>query len=92
MSSMKCISQVVNTQSPLPPFDVHASLMSLPHILQGTLKTIPAMPYLEASSGDDAGLAGETCDGEFMPEGRPGLGRRRNHKRESFSLASSSRI
>ncbi len=41
------IDQVVAQKEPLPPFDVHASVMSLPFLLWHSLKTIPAdTPYL----------------------------------------------
>ncbi|HXG11259.1 MAG TPA: tetratricopeptide repeat protein [Gemmataceae bacterium] len=43
------IDQLVASKSPLPPFDVHAPLLSLPAILRTTLDTIPAdIPYLFA--------------------------------------------
>lgn len=42
------IGQVEKTHD-LPPFDVHAPLLSLPHILGTTLATLPAdVPYLHA--------------------------------------------
>ena len=41
------IDQVVVTGQPLPHYDWHVSLMSLPHIFQTTLATIPSdTPYL----------------------------------------------
>ncbi len=41
------INQLVITEAELPPFDVHAPLMSLPRIFGTTLATIPcSIPYL----------------------------------------------
>jgi hypothetical protein len=41
------VDRVVTAGDPLPPFDVHAPLMSLPRILRTTLETIPApIPYV----------------------------------------------
>ncbi len=41
------IDQLVEEGSDLPPFDVHAPLLSLPYLLRTTLGTIPAnVPYL----------------------------------------------
>ncbi len=43
------IDRLVAEQTPLPPFDVHAALLSLPHLLGTTLDTVPAnVPYLAA--------------------------------------------
>ena len=47
---MPGIDQVVPLGGELPPFDLHAALMSLPLLLNTTLKTIPAKtPYLLGS-------------------------------------------
>jgi Flp pilus assembly protein TadD len=41
------IDQMVPAGNPLPPFDVYAPLLSLPHLFQTTLATVPAsIPYL----------------------------------------------
>ncbi len=45
------IDRVVPYDTPLPDYDVHAPLMSLPHIFGTTLRTIPAVvPYLEVNN------------------------------------------
>lgn len=44
-----CVAEVVTKGDALPAFDVHAPLMSLPHLLGTTLGTLPAqVPYLTA--------------------------------------------
>ena len=46
------IDELIPFGSPLPDFDVHAPLQSLPRILGTTLETIPApVPYLSADTG-----------------------------------------
>ena len=46
---------VVKDEGPPPPFDCHAPLMSLPHLLGTTLDTIPGeVPYLTARREDVA--------------------------------------
>lgn len=47
LKSCPGIDQVVASGQPLPGYDWHVSLMSLPHIFQTTLETIPSeVPYL----------------------------------------------
>jgi len=47
LSRCPAIDKVVGAGDPLPPFDVHSPLLSLPGIFQTTLETIPAqVPYL----------------------------------------------
>src|SRR5262249_6331132 len=49
LSTCPGIDRLVNPFAILPPFDVHASLLSLPRILGTTVATIPAqVPYLFA--------------------------------------------
>jgi ADP-heptose:LPS heptosyltransferase len=44
------IDELVAETRPLPNFDVHAALLSLPHLLGTTLATVPAeVPYLAAN-------------------------------------------
>lgn len=46
------VEQVVETGGPLPPFDLHIPLLSLPLILGTRLETIPSkVPYLAAPAG-----------------------------------------
>jgi tetratricopeptide (TPR) repeat protein len=52
------IHQVLGYGEPLPPFDLHAPLLSLPAIFQTTVATIPAgVPYLRPASADSQELA-----------------------------------
>lgn len=55
LGSMPSIAQVVTTDQPLPAFDLHVPLMSLPHLFKTTLETVPAtVPYLHADDADVA--------------------------------------
>ncbi|MCH7486264.1 MAG: tetratricopeptide repeat protein [Proteobacteria bacterium] len=50
------VAEVVTLGAPLPPFDVHIPLMSLPRVFATELDTIPdAVPYLSLPAGAEAG-------------------------------------
>lgn len=52
------VAHVLARNEPPPPFDVHAPLMSLPHLCRTTLATVPAdVPYLRADPGRTAAWA-----------------------------------
>ena len=49
LANLPWVDQLVGRGEPLPTFDVHAPLLSLPGIFQTTLASIPAdVPYLQA--------------------------------------------
>ena len=49
MQALRCRCSVVQAGRPLPPFDLHCPMMSLPRIFGTTLETVPAeAPYLFA--------------------------------------------
>jgi len=51
------IDTIITPEEPLPDFDVHAPLLSLPHLLGTTLGTIPAdAPYLSVPEGASVDL------------------------------------
>ena len=51
MASLGGVDQVVEAGTPLPVFDIHAPLLSLPYILGTRLDSIPAnVPYLAADA------------------------------------------
>lgn len=56
MRTLTGVSEVIEYGQPLPPFDFHCPVMSLPHAFGATLQTIPAnVPYLQAESAKVAG-------------------------------------
>jgi len=51
LSTCPGVARVIGQGSPLPDFDCHAALMSLPRLLGTTLATVPAhVPYLAAEA------------------------------------------
>jgi ADP-heptose:LPS heptosyltransferase len=55
---------VLDDQGPLPPFDVHYPLLSLPLVLQTTLETIPChVPYVRADAQSIAKWRQKLADG-----------------------------
>jgi Flp pilus assembly protein TadD len=59
LGGLSGVTQILNSRVDLPPFDLHAPLMSLPAIFRTTLESVPAdVPYLTPPAGtfllDDA--------------------------------------
>ena len=86
------VAQVVTAGEPLPAFDLHMPLMSLPRILGTRVETVPApIPYLTAPPSDWT----ERLDGAKLKVGLVWAGDSRSHdplasaidKRRSLSLA-----
>ncbi len=51
LASVEGVDEVIARGMPLPAYDTHVSLMSLPHLLGTTLESIPAsVPYIHAES------------------------------------------
>ena len=51
-STVKGVGEIVVAGEPLPPFDVHIPMMSLPLAFRTTLETIPqTVPYISADAG-----------------------------------------
>jgi hypothetical protein len=70
MRTLRGVSAVIEYGQPLPPFDFHCPVMSLPHAFGATLETIPAdVPYLSA---DPARVAWWTE--RLGPKARPRVG------------------
>jgi tetratricopeptide (TPR) repeat protein/glycosyltransferase involved in cell wall biosynthesis len=64
LETANSIDRLIPQNSPLPPFDVHAPLLSLPHILGTALESIPGqVPYLGGERGrgeeEEMGKMGE---------------------------------
>jgi glycosyltransferase involved in cell wall biosynthesis/Flp pilus assembly protein TadD len=52
------LDQLIGLGEPIPPFDTHTALMSLPHLLKTTLESVPAsVPYLSAPSAETIPLS-----------------------------------
>jgi len=70
MHTLTGVSQVIEYGQPLPPFDFHCPVMSLPHAFGATLDTVPAdVPYLSA---DPARIA--LWNERLGPKTRPRVG------------------
>ncbi|MGH7079509.1 MAG: tetratricopeptide repeat protein [Acetobacteraceae bacterium] len=55
VASLPGIESVIASGDPLPPFDLHCPMLSLPHRIGTTLETIPrSVPYLFAAPGSAA--------------------------------------
>ncbi|MGH7102672.1 MAG: tetratricopeptide repeat protein [Acetobacteraceae bacterium] len=55
VATLPGIESVIASGDPLPPFDVHCPMLSLPHRIGTTLETIPrSVPYLIAAPGSVA--------------------------------------
>ncbi|HCA26645.1 MAG TPA: sulfotransferase [Betaproteobacteria bacterium] len=96
LRSLPEIAQVVPRGAPLPSFDVHCPLLSLPLIFDTTLDTIPATaPYLQAEAGLSAGWRQRIGASRRMNVGLVWAGSPRAHdpvshlidRRRSLSLA-----
>ncbi len=70
MRTLKGVDEVIEYGQPLPAFDLHCPVMSLPHAFGATLETIPAdVPYLSA---DPAKVA--RWNDRLGPKARPRVG------------------
>ncbi|HEY4030209.1 MAG TPA: tetratricopeptide repeat protein [Caulobacteraceae bacterium] len=70
MRTLKGVSEVIEFGQPLPEFDFHCPVMSLPHAFGATLDTIPAnVPYLSAEPAKVAGWSER-----LGPKTRPRVG------------------
>ena len=70
MRMLKGVDQVIEYGQPLPAFDLHCPVMSLPHAFGTTLESIPAdVPYLSA----DPAKTGWWTD-RLGPKARPRVG------------------
>jgi len=55
VKSIEGVAEVVGETSPLPAFDVHLPIMSLPRIFKTTLENIPAkVPYIKTNAAKSA--------------------------------------
>ncbi len=50
------IESIMARGDELPPFDMHAHMLSLPHLFGTVMETIPAAPYLSADPGEVAAM------------------------------------
>ncbi|GAB7537877.1 tetratricopeptide repeat protein [Burkholderia sp. 3C] len=73
LGTLRGVSRVIADGAPLPDFDLHCPMMSLPLAFGTTLDTVPAaIPYLHADSERRAAWA-QRLDAS-LPPGRPRIG------------------
>jgi len=81
------IGRVVEQKSPVPAFDLHLPLMSLPHILGTTLETVPAqVPYFHPPRTGETPVLGRSDKFKVGIVWAGSKGNNQNHIR-SISLA-----
>lgn len=69
LSGLQGVAAVVARHEPLPPYDFHCPLLSLPLACATTIDTIPAqMPYITPAAADVAAWRAR------LPQGRPLIG------------------
>lgn len=95
LQSCAGISEIVPRGAPLPQFDLHAPLMSLPGLLATSAENTPAdIPYLQAPESADAGLVAalEIAAGRrkigFVRAGNPAHENDRNRSCDAAHFAS----
>ncbi len=72
LKSCSGIDQIVACGQPLPHYDWYVSLMSLPHIFQTTLETIPSeVPYLRPTPSGVKGTPGKPLRVGLVWAGNP---------------------
>jgi tetratricopeptide (TPR) repeat protein/glycosyltransferase involved in cell wall biosynthesis len=55
------LDQLIGLGKPIPPFDTHAALMSLPYLLKTTLENVPAgVPYIRIPSAESFPISAGT--------------------------------
>lgn len=80
MKSLPGVAEVTETGTPLPKFDVHLPMLSVPHILRTRLETIPSTtPYLAAPEADRAVWRERLKDVEGLKVGLVWAGNPRPH-------------
>jgi len=90
LQSVAGIAGLIPAGSPLPPFDVHLPLLSLPGVFQTNASTIPAnVPYIHPIPADVARrqTAGASTLGPRVGLVWRGSQQHRNDRRRSISLA-----
>ena len=75
LAGLAGVTRIVARGEPLPPFDLHCPLMSLPLALGTTLQTIPAAPGYLAADPVEVAAWRATARGGTGHACRPGLGR-----------------
>ncbi|HTK36754.1 MAG TPA: tetratricopeptide repeat-containing glycosyltransferase family protein [Caulobacteraceae bacterium] len=87
MRSLDGVAELVGAGEPLPDFDLHCPLMSLPHAFGTTLETIPTRAsYLAAPPERSAAWAGVVADSPRPKVGLAWFGKPTHHNDRNRSI------